>query len=88
MLTKRVRWRKIDKKEQSTREPSINNALKIALNLEEGSHFLNISMLMDFIRFHAALGDERIHDGGLITADLSNTFIEWFFAGFARVTDI
>lgn len=41
---------------------------------------------MDFVRFHATSGDGRIARSGLITADSSNTFMEWFFAGFARVT--
>ena len=88
MLTQRTRWREIDEKEHNTGEPSTNNAHKVAPTLEEGSHPPNIGMLMDFVRFHAALGDGRIHDGGLITADSSNTFMEWFFAGFARVTGI
>ena len=86
MLIKRIRWREIDEKAHSTGKSSSDNASRTASILEVGSRPPNIGMLMDFVRFHAALGDGRIHDGGLITADLSNTFMEWFFAGFARVT--
>jgi hypothetical protein len=43
---------------------------------------------MDFVRFNAASGkgNGMIDEQGLITADSSNTFMEWFCAGFARVT--
>ena len=67
-------------------EPCPDNVSRVAPCLEEGSCPPDIGMLMDFARFHAALGDGRIHDGGLITAESSNTFMEWFFAGFARIT--
>ena len=43
---------------------------------------------MDFIRFYAVFDDGKIHDGELITVDLSNIFMKWFFAGFARVINI
>ena len=57
-----------------------------APSLEEGSPAPDIATLMDFVRFHAAIGKGNIDNKKLITADSSNTFMEWFFAGFARVT--
>lgn len=78
MLTQRIRWREIDENAYSS-----DNASGTAPILEEGSRPPNTGMLMEFVHFHAALGDGRIHDGGLITADSLNTFMEWFFAGFA-----
>ena len=38
----------------------------------------------DFLRFHIALSQGRIRDK--MTVDSVNTFAEWFFAGFTRVT--
>ena len=39
----------------------------------------------DFLRFHAATSKGKIRK--IITSDSLNTFAEWFFAGFSRVTD-
>ena len=54
--------------------------------LKQGVPLLSLGNLMDFVRFHAATSKGRITSGGQITADSSNTFMEWFFAGFKRVT--
>ena len=54
--------------------------------LQKGSSPPSVSILMNFVRFHAAIGKSRIDGDGLITVESSNTFIEWFFAGFERVT--
>jgi hypothetical protein len=39
----------------------------------------------DFLRFHAATSKGKIQEE--VTCDSLNTFAEWFFAGFSRVTD-
>ena len=41
---------------------------------------------MDFVRWNAAAGRGQLDKGGLITADSSNAFMEFFFAGFERLT--
>lgn len=46
----------------------------------------NLATIKDFLRFHIAISQGRIDEGGRITADSVNTFAEWFFAGWARVT--
>jgi hypothetical protein len=40
--------------------------------------------MKDFIRFYAAMSRGKIKQQP--TADLVNTFVEWFFAGFTHVT--
>ena len=43
--------------------------------------------IKDFLRFIASVSDGIIdEESELVTADSMNTFAEWFFAGFARVT--
>ena len=39
----------------------------------------------DFLRFHAAASKGKIKEK--INPDSLNTFAEWFFAGFSRVTE-
>ncbi|KAL2037204.1 hypothetical protein N7G274_010067 [Stereocaulon virgatum] len=55
--------------------------------LEEGSSPLDIATIKDFLQFKASISDGRIDEElERSTADSLNTFAEWFFAGFARVT--
>ena len=54
-------------------------------SLREGSSPLDLATIKDFFRFHAAISRGRIDDTRT-TVDSLNTFAEWFFAGFARVT--
>lgn len=53
--------------------------------LREGALPLGLATIKDFLRFHVAISRGRIDDKR-ITVDSVNTFAEWFFAGFARVT--
>lgn len=53
--------------------------------LGEGVSPLDLATIKDFLRFHVAISRGRIDDER-ITVDSVNTFAEWFFAGFARVT--
>ncbi|MCJ1456183.1 hypothetical protein MMC28_006543 [Mycoblastus sanguinarius] len=54
------------------------------LSLRKGLPPLDLPTIRDFLRFQAALGQGRLDSR--ITVDSLNTFTEWFFAGFARVT--
>lgn len=54
-------------------------------HLGEGVLPLDLATIKDFLRFHFAISRGRIDDER-ITVDSVNTFAEWFFAGFARVT--
>jgi|SRR4051794_27870838 len=55
--------------------------------LHEGVDTPDLATVKDFLRFQGATS-RRIMDGeGRIMADSLNTFAEWFFAGFTRVTD-
>jgi hypothetical protein len=45
----------------------------------------DLATVKDFLRFHAAASKGKIKEK--ITTDSLNTFAEWFFAGFSRVTD-
>ena len=53
--------------------------------LQEGLPPPDLATIKDFLRFHIAISKGRI-DEQRITVDSVNTFAEWFFAGFARVT--
>ena len=53
--------------------------------LGEGVLPLDLAIIKDFIRFHVAICRGRLDDEQ-ITVDSLNTFAEWFFAEFARVT--
>jgi hypothetical protein len=52
--------------------------------LGEGVKASNLATVKDFIRFHVATSRGMIVTQ--LTADSVNTFAEWFFAGFTRVT--
>ena len=53
--------------------------------LREGVPPPDLATIKDFLRFHVAISRGRIDDER-ITVDSVNTFAEWYFAGFARVT--
>ncbi len=56
-------------------------------SLREGLPPLDLATIKDFIRFIASVSDGIIdEENNLVTTDSLNTFAEWFFAGFARVT--
>lgn len=55
-------------------------------NLEKNAPPPDLATLLDFARFHATTGKGLIDNSGLITVESSNSFMEWFFAGFIRVT--
>lgn len=58
-----------------------------AQRLREGLPTLDLATIKDFLRCIAAISRGTIDDKEeLVTADSMNTFAEWFFAGFARVT--
>lgn len=58
-----------------------------AQRLREGLPPLDLATIKDFLRFIASVSDGIIDDETeLVTVDSMNTFAEWFFAGFARVT--
>src|SRR5256885_3152725 len=45
----------------------------------------DLATVEDFLRFQAATSKGKIREE--VTSDSLNTFAEWFFAGFSRVTD-
>ena len=45
----------------------------------------DLATVKDFLRFHAATSKGKIKEK--ISCDSLNTFAEWFFTGFSRVTD-
>jgi hypothetical protein len=45
----------------------------------------DLATVKDFLRFQAATSKGKIQEE--VTCDSLNTFAEWFFAGFSRVTD-
>ena len=55
-------------------------------DLLEGSPPPDLANIRDFIRFHASVARGNLDPQGRPTTDSVNTFAEWFFAGFARVT--
>jgi hypothetical protein len=52
--------------------------------LGEGVEAPDLATMKDLFRFYAATSQGKIVEKP--TADLVNTFAEWFFAGFTRVT--
>lgn len=46
----------------------------------------DLATVKDFVHFYCAISRGKISKGGGVTADSVNTFMEWFFAGFSRVT--
>lgn len=58
-----------------------------AQRIREGLPLLDLATIKDFLRFIATISRGTIDEKEeLVTADSMNTFGEWFFAGFARVT--
>ena len=53
--------------------------------LREGVSPPDLATIKDFLRFHVAISWGRIDDKRT-AVDSVNTFAEWYFAGFARVT--
>ena len=53
--------------------------------LREGVPPPDLATIKDFLRFHVAISRGRIDDKRT-TVDSVNTFAEWYFAGFTRVT--
>jgi hypothetical protein len=51
---------------------------------QKDSPYPDLVTTKDFLRFHITLSQGRIRDK--TTVDSVNTFAEWFFAGFTRVT--
>jgi len=84
----------VEKKEQDTGEAlfgddaAVNVSYTIgARSLREGLPPLDLATIKDFLRFIIATSRGIIDDGqNKVTVDSINTFAEWFFAGFARVT--
>ena len=59
-----------------------------AQRLREGLPPLDLATIKDFLCFIAAISRGTIDNKEeLVTADSMDIFAEWFFAGFARVTD-
>jgi hypothetical protein len=54
--------------------------------LSERVHPPDLATIKEFLRFHVAISRERIDEKGRITVDSMNTFAEWFFPGYARIT--
>ena len=81
----------VEKKNRDTRKllPDSDTAADTcctkARGLREGLPLPNLATIKDFPRFHIAMSKGRIDDQR-ITVDSVNTFAEWFFDGFARVT--
>lgn len=58
-----------------------------ARSLREGLPPLDLATIKDFLRFIVATSRGNIDDEQKkVTVDSMNTFAEWFFAGFARIT--
>ncbi|KAL6714267.1 hypothetical protein ACLMJK_007690 [Lecanora helva] len=54
------------------------------LNLRDGLPALDLSTTKDFLRYYASTAKGILHSR--ITCDSLNTFAEWFFAGFTRIS--
>jgi hypothetical protein len=94
-LTKSSRWvLLVEQRKNGVGEAVSNNQAAVdvshtigAQSLREGLPPLGLATIKDFLRFIASVSDGIIDDETeLVTADSMNTFAEWFFAGFARVT--
>lgn len=95
VLTQLSRWViAVEKKEQDTRESLFSDDAAVnvpytmrARSLQESLPPLDLVTIKDFLRFIIATSRGIIDDGQKkVTVDSMNTFAEWFFAGFARVT--
>jgi hypothetical protein len=65
--------------------PAPDGAAVRELVLAKNVEAPDLATVKDFLRFHAAAGKSTIVEQ--MTCDSLNTFAEWFFAGFVRVTD-
>ena len=65
--------------------PAPDEAVVRELVLAKNVEAPDLVTVKDFLRFHAAAGKGMIVEQ--TTCDSLNTFAEWFFAGFTRVTD-
>ena len=95
LLTQLSRWViAVEKKKQDTRESLFGDDAAVnvpytmrARSLQEGLPPLDLATIKDFLRFIIATSRGIVDDGQKkVTVDSTNTFAEWFFAGFARVT--
>lgn len=95
ILTQLSRWvAAVGKKEQGTEEALFGDDSAVdasyimeARSLREDLPPLDLATIKDFLRFIVATSRGIIDDGQKkVTVDSMNTFAEWFFAGFARVT--
>lgn len=94
LLTQLSRWVIAVEKEQDTRESLVGDDAAInvpytmrARSLQKGLPPLDLATIKDSLRFIIATSRGIIDDGQKkVTVDSMNTFAEWFFAGFARVT--
>lgn len=96
VLTQLSRWVvAVEKKEQDTRvllfgdDAVINVPYTMrARSLREDLPPLDLATIKDFLRVIIATSRGIIDDGQKrVIVDSMNTFAEWFFAGFTRVTD-
>ena len=65
--------------------PAPDEAAVRELVLAKNVEAPDLATVKDFLRFHAATSKGKIREE--ISCDSLNTFAEWFFAGFSRVTD-
>ncbi len=95
ILTQLSRWVvAVEKKQQDTGKAlSVDDTVvdasytMEARSLREGLPPLDLATIKDFLRFIVATSRGIIDDKQKkVTVDSINTFTEWFFAGFARVT--
>lgn len=84
----------VELKKQYTAEPLFRDDTAVDVSyttevrsLRDGLPPLDLATIKDFLRFVVATSKGIIDDGQKkVTVDSMNTFAEWFFAGFARVT--
>ena len=95
ILTHLNRWVvAVEKKEQDTGKALLSDDAAVdvpytigARSLRKGLPPLDLATIKDFLRFIIATSRGVIDNGQQkVTVDSMNTFAEWFFAGFARVT--
>jgi len=91
-LKLRSRWYVIEKQEEIERlglppmdESEIEDAVR-KKHLREGAPAPDLATLKDFVRFYCKSSRGTLSEDREVTADSTNTFMEWFFAGFTRVT--
>ena len=91
-LKLRSRWYVIKKQEEIERldllpidKSEIEDAVRKKY-LREGAPAPDLATLKDFVRFYCKSSRGTLSEDGEVTTDLTNIFMEWFFAGFTRVT--